>query len=436
MAGGGAMGAVLLDLLVVLAAARLLGVVAEKIGQPAVVGELLAGVALGPSLLGWIAPPDLGSALASGDGGLILSSQALLLVAELGVILLLFEVGLTSDLREMTRVGRSAVFVAILGVVVSFAAGVGASVLLARLGVWPDAAIFHVFIGATFTATSVGITARVLADLGRLSTPDARVILGAAVLDDVVGLIILAVVSALAAGALSPEGLALKIGLAVGFLVLLVGAGLALAPRIVGWAQRHGAAGSALAAGFAVAIGYAFLAVETGLAAVVGAFAAGLVLAGSTPIRELREGVRPLATIFTPFFFAVMGLHVDLGALAAGGPLMIAVGLFLSVIAILGKLAAGLGVVEKGVSKLVVAVGMVPRGEVGLIFAGLGLTALGIGAAEYSAIILVVIVTTFVTPPALKVALARRGSTLRLDRDQDLEVEKVGDEARPLDRVP
>ena len=394
-------GVVLLKLVVLLGAAKLAGELAERLRQPAVLGELLAGVLLGPSLLGFV---DF-----SGTGG---DLPILQFLAQLGVLLLLFQVGLETRLADMAKVGRSAGLVALLGIAGSFGSGFLVSYLLGLAGFWSDTILFHVFVGATFTATSVGITARVLSDMGRLATPEARIILGAAVLDDVGGLLILALVVALAAGALDPLSLARQALLAVGFLGVALYVGHKVMPWVVDRIALARARGVLVAAALAFALLLAYLAEVAHLAAIVGAFAAGTILAATRRQHDIAEKVRPLADAFIPLFFVYVGLQVDLGNVGGdAGKLVLAVAL-LSAVAILGKLVAGLGVLEKGLDRLSVGVGMVPRGEVGLIFALVGLTTLVDGQPlmepwEYTAVLLVVALTTFLTPFWLKARLGR-----------------------------
>lgn len=394
-------GLVLLKLLVLLVAAKAAGELAERIRQPAVLGELVAGILLGPTLLGFV---DFTGA----EEGL----EIVRFVAELGVILLLFEVGLGTKLREMTSVGSSSLLVALLGIVGSFAAGFGVSWLLGSAGFWSDGILFHVFVGATFTATSVGITARVLSDLGKLATPEARIILGAAVLDDVGGLLILALVVALAGGSLAPAALAMKGAIALGFLAVSILVGTRALPWIMDHVSRARVRGVTLASAFAFALLMAFLAEVAGLAAIVGAFVAGVVLAGSRQRDVLVERVRHVGDVFVPFFFVYVGLQLDLrGASGAWTRIAIATTV-LTLAAIGGKLLSGLGVLERRLDRLAVGVGMVPRGEVGLIFALVGLTTVVDGAPlmepwEYAAVLLVVVVTTFITPVWLKRVMMR-----------------------------
>jgi Kef-type K+ transport system membrane component KefB len=388
----------LISLAAILLGAKLLGNLAERIGQPAVLGELVAGVLLGPSLLGII----------PAEGGL---ADVLHVVAELGVILLLFEIGLETDLREMFRVGPAALAVAAVGVVVPFALGY-LYWTAGGPGVPSDASSSAaIFIGATLTATSVGITARVLSDLDRLRTREARIILGAAVIDDVLGLVILTVVSGLAAGgAVSVLGVARVLALAVGFLVVAVVLGRLVAPRLFQIAEGMRVRGVLVAAAVAVAFGLAGLAELAGSAHILGAFAAGLILSGTNQFDTIERELKPVASIFAPVFFVVVGASVDLRLLdptrGGAGELLLLTAL-LSGLAIVGKVVAGWAAPWERYRRLVVGVGMVPRGEVGLIFANIGLRSGVINDAVFSALLLVVMISTFVAPPALKALFSR-----------------------------
>jgi Kef-type K+ transport system membrane component KefB len=399
---------VLLDLAVVFLAAKLGGEAAVRLRQPAVLGELLAGILLGASLLGGaIGLPDLAAVAGpSSSEGTVL--QAL---AAVGAVLLLFEVGLESRVSEMRKVGASSLLVALIGIVASFAVGAAASWgLAAAWAPWraADAAIpaglLHVFVGAALTATSVGITARVLADLGRLKSPEARIILGAAILDDVGGLLVLAVVAALVGAATGGQavdalGILRLAAIAIGFLAVSLALGLRLAPRAFdALAARFRVPGFplALAVAFALAMGHA--ASLAGLAGIVGAFTAGLLLAEAKSARGLFAQLRPLASLLAGVFFVTLGMHVDAGELARNaGPVLI-VGTLLAVAAILAKLACGLGVLRSQARRLPVGVGMVPRGEVGLIFASLGLATGLLANWQYALLLYVVLTTTVVTP--------------------------------------
>lgn len=375
----------LLGLVLVWLAAKAAGEGMERLGQTAVLGELLAGVIIGPAAL-----------------GLVHETPALHALAELGVIILLFEVGLESDVGDLIRAGPQASLVALVGVVAPFAGGFA---LMRALG-YPT--LVGVFVGATLTATSVGITARVLADLGRLQDAAGQIVLGAAVVDDVLGLIVLAVVTGIAQTGRVSVGTVASLGMkAVAFLLVAILLGIRLAPRLLAVVDRMRARGTLIVYSLIFAVALAALADVIGLATIVGAFAAGLVLATTDRRHQIEERVKPVADLLVPIFFVTVGMKVDPAALNpfAGREFVLAV--LLAAIAVLSKLAAGLAVFQRDVRRWPVAVGMVPRGEVGLIFAGAGLTAGVLSPSTYSAVVAVVMITTFVAPPWLK-ALYRR----------------------------
>lgn len=406
----------LLGLVLILVGAKLGGEIFERMCQPAVLGELLVGILLGNlGMLGFHALDFLKTA------------EGLAALAELGVILLLFEVGLESNLTEMRRVGLSSLLVATLGVVAPMALGF----FTGRIFLPHHPPMVHVFIGATLCATSVGITARVLKDLGQLHRPEARIVLGAAVLDDVMGLVVLAVVSGLiqaagGGGTLSPWEVATIVLKATGFLLGAVIIGGWLSPvmfRVAGFLNvTHMLLVTSLGFCFLLAWGAA----QIGLAPIVGAFAAGLILdpihyqdfrdRGSHTIEEL---IHPITGFLVPIFFVVTGAHVDVSAL--GNTSILGFAAALSLVAVLGKQICAVGVLERGLDRVSVGVGMIPRGEVGLIFANIGLTLRLPGtdgtlepvvdAGTFSAIVLVVMATTLITPPLLKWTLARSAGT-------------------------
>jgi Kef-type K+ transport system membrane component KefB len=400
--------AVVLRLALILLAAKLGSDLAVRVGQPAVLGELTIGVILGNA-----------SALGIHFFDVFKTDPAIDLLARLGVLLLLFEVGLESTVGEMLKVGVSSFLVALLGVIAPFALGWGVgAALLPHSGPY-----VHAFLGATLSATSVGITARVLKDLGKSQTKEARIILGAAVIDDVLGLVILAVVTGMIAaadrgGALSLGTVSLILVKAVVFLVASLAIGVRLSPRLFRLAAKLNARGVLLAVGLAFCFLLAWLAAFIGLAPIVGAFAAGLILE-DVHYKEftdrgehgLEELIAPISSFLAPVFFVVMGLRTDLAVFANPRVLLLAGAL--TVAAVLGKQACSLGVIGKGVDRLSVGLGMIPRGEVGLIFANIGAT-LTIGGEpvvsreEFSAVVVMVILTTMLTPPALKWSLGRK----------------------------
>jgi Kef-type K+ transport system membrane component KefB len=371
----------LVGLVLVWLAAKVAGEAMERVGQTAVLGELLAGVIIGPGVLGFVHESDVLHAL-----------------AELGVLILLFEVGLESDLAELLRAGLQATLVALIGVAVPFAVGYG---VMHWLG-YP--ALLAVFVGATFTATSVGITARVLRDLGRLQDAAAKVVLGAAVVDDILGLIILAVVTGVAqTGGVSLATVGLLSGKAVVFLVVAIVVGIRLAPTLVRWVGRLQARGTLIVYSVVFAVGLAAVADLMGLATIIGAFAAGLILATTERRAHIEERVKPVADLLVPVFFVTVGMKVQpavLNPFAEDSKFGIA--MLLTTVAVASKLAAGLAVYQRSVRRWPVAVGMVPRGEVGLIFAGVGLAAGVVAEDLYSALIVVVMLTTCAAPLWLK----------------------------------
>ena len=404
--------AVLIGVAVMLVTAKLAGEVFERWGQSAVLGELTAGVVLGNLVLfGFtsIEPLKTNGTIAA--------------LAELGVIILLFEVGLESDLRQMIEVGWSSLLVAVLGVVAPFLLGwaVSAYFLL-------DAdRLTHIFIGATLCATSVGITARVFKDLGKLKTREARIILGAAVIDDVLGLLILAIVAgAIRAAAIGGSMSGVEVGLialkSFAFLFGSIVVGHLLVPRVLRGAGRLESRGVLLTLAISFCLILSWAAVEVGLAPIVGAFAAGLILdevhykpKDGRVQRDLNALLQPVSTVLVPIFFVLMGLKVDLRLFARLDILGFAFVLTLAAIA--GKQICALGVVERSVNRLAIGLGMIPRGEVGLIFAGIGASlmlpsASGVGqpvvnAATFGAVVIMVMITTMITPLALKWSLER-----------------------------
>jgi Kef-type K+ transport system membrane component KefB len=400
-----------LGALVVLA--KVGGLVAERWGQPSVLGELLVGIAVGNVL----------PFVLAGDGvNVVRSDPTLSFLAQIGVLVLLFGIGLEADLRALLRVGASSILVAMIGIVAPLLLGWAAAAWLFPGG----PSLMHLFIGAALTATSVGVTARVLKDLAVTRSHEAQVILGAAIVDDVLGLIVLAVLVALiaASGGGTPPSLWTVGGIvlrAVVFLALTVGVGHRLSPLVLRLAARSGHPEIMLIIGLGICFTCAYLAELVGLADIVGAFAAGLMLdphGEGVRAREqdatLDELLIPLSTLFVPLFFVLMGARVDVGSLASWAAL--GFGALLVVGAVLGKLTCGLGVIGSGTDRLAVGIGMIPRGEVGLIFAGIGSgTLLGgqplLSEGQFAAIVLMVLVTTLVAPIGLRWAFGRHAAT-------------------------
>lgn len=401
---------VLVGVIVMLLAARLMGDLFTRLGQPAVLGELIGGIIVG------------NLALAGFNGLAWLSHDPVIAVlAEIGVILLLFEVGLESTIREMMSVGVESLLVATLGVITPFFLGWWVGHLFL-----PHESIYvHIFLGATLTATSVGLTARVLRDLGKVQTREARIILGAAVIDDVMGLIILAAVvgviqAADTGGSLSVGSVFWIVAKATLFLAASLIVGSQLSPRLFKAASLLKVQGMLLTTALIFCFGLSWLAWKIGLAPIVGAFAAGLIL---EPVHfkdfrdrqdhELEEYIRPIGLMLVPLFFVRMGAQVDLTTF--GDISILGFAGILTLAAILGKQACSLGVLSRGTNRLAVGLGMIPRGEVGLIFAAIGAALLDpaghrvISPATYSAVVIMVIATTMVTPPVLRWSLLRGG---------------------------
>ncbi|HJQ39001.1 MAG TPA: cation:proton antiporter [Thermoanaerobaculia bacterium] len=364
----------LLALIAIFVAAKVFGEIAERLGQPAVLGELLGGVAIGVSGLHLVDPHDV----------------TIHLLSELGVILLLFVIGLETDLKKLMQVGGSAAAVAVVGVVLPLLGGIAFGQLLGM------SMIISVFLGASLTATSVGITARVLSDLGHLQDDESQIILGAAVVDDIIGLVLLTLVGMLAqGGALTFPGVARIVLIAFGFVVLAIVIGSKLAPMLIRAIDRINMARGLFFASVVFAFVLAYLAHIAGSAIIIGSFAAGLVLARTHRGTEIAREVHDVAQFFVPIFFVAVGAAIDVRAIGW-------MGLALAAIGIIGKVAAGFVVWRKGAKRLVVGVGMIPRGEVGLIFAQIGLTTKLLTAELYSAVALMVMITTFVAPPLLR----------------------------------
>jgi Kef-type K+ transport system membrane component KefB len=396
-----------LILISILIFAKVFGELAERIGQPSVLGELIAGLILGGSVLG-IVPT-----------GTEVGADLIHILAEVGVAILLFEIGLETDLKEMFRVGAESASVAAVGVALPFLLGFAYWFYAdPSIGAHLDGVsltMIAVFVGATLTATSVGITARVLTDLKLMHRPESRIIIGAAVIDDVLGLVILAVVSGLASGAtLSIVGVATTFAVAVGFLVVAVIIGNALAPTLFTLVDRMRVRGVLLVSAFACALLFAALADKAGSAMIIGSFAAGIVLSSTNQFDLIVERIEPVADIFTPIFFVSVGAAVNVQLFVPGSEVfnfqVIVVGAILVVVAFIGKLLAGF-VVGWGSQKLnrtAIGVGMVPRGEVGLIFADIGRRAGLLSPETFSAILIMVIVTTFIAPPLLKIVFKPR----------------------------
>ncbi len=438
--GGGhadPVGPVLLGVVIIILAARLGGHLFEVVGQPAVLGELTVGVILGNlPLIGITALEFLKVDYSSGvapHGLLGMAGVTIDHLSRIGVVLLLFQVGLETTVGEMRRVGLSAFLVATFGVIAPILLGWGCGAVLLPNHHWT----VHMYLGATLAATSVGITARVLQDLGKSTTKEAQIILGAAVIDDVMGLVVLAAAQGVITAIGDPSGgsfgaadLVAILLKAVGFLFGALLLGQYISRPLFKVASYLRGQGLLVVTGLAICFLFAWAANVVGLAPIVGAFAAGLILekvqyrelAERSGGHELEELIEPIAALLVPIFFVEMGIQVDLRSFT--DPTMLGLGAALTVAAIIGKQVCSFGVLEKGVDKLSVGLGMIPRGEVGLIFAAIGLQ-MKIGSERvvdphtYSAIVAMVMITTMVTPPLLKWSLTRH------DRVEKAETEKV-----------
>ena len=382
-ADGHGFSGLLVVLVAVIVATKVLGELAQRIGQPAVLGELIAGILLGASVLGVLDPTD----------------SVMYALSELGIIILLFEIGLHTDVRSLVSVGRSAVTVGMVGLLVPLALGYAA---LSYMGIPMLGALV-----AVSAATSIGISARVLSELGQLDTDEGRVVLGAAVLDDVLGLVVLSVVAGVVGGAtVTPFTVVQKAAIAIGFVLVAVALGSRAIPPLFRAVERVRTSGTIGLAALAFAFALAWIAEQSGSAMIIGAFAAGIVLHGTPQRREIEKATTHLGFFFVPIFFAVVGASVDLAALAT--PRALTVGGVLIAIGVAGKVLAGYAPLWFKGSKLLVGVAMIPRGEVGLIFAQLGLASGALDAELFGAVMLMVLVTTLMTPPVLGLVARRR----------------------------
>ncbi|MGF1458929.1 MAG: cation:proton antiporter [Leptolyngbyaceae cyanobacterium] len=412
------LGGVLLSLITVYLAAKLGGELCARINLPPVLGELIGGVVVGVSALHLIVFPE-----GAGETGSILmrliegtsdlgaegirsvfqgESEVISILAELGVIILLFEIGLESDLKELIRVGPQAAAVAIVGVVVPFALGTAGLIFFFDIATVPA-----VFAGAALTATSIGITAKVLAELQKLSSKEGQIIIGAAVLDDVLGIIVLAVVASLAkTGEIEVKNVAILIVSAAAFLIGSIFLGRLLSPLFVGLVNQMKTRGELIISSLVFAFLLSYVAAAIQLEAILGAFAAGLILAETSKHKELEEQIVPISDMLVPVFFVTVGARTDVSVLNPLDPANregLIIASFMVVIAIIGKVVAGFAVFgQPSINRLAIGIGMIPRGEVGLVFAGVGSASGALSESLEAAIIVMVILTTFVAPPLLR----------------------------------
>src|SRR5687767_1274279 len=374
----------LLTLFIMLVAAKLMAELFERLRQPAVVGEILAGVIIGPSLLGWAVPSEITS-----------------IIAEIGVIFLLFTVGLETKPASIFRVGPQAAIVAVLGVLAPFIGGW----LLMRA--WGSTTIEALFVGTAMVATSVGITARVLARLGLLDAPTARIILGAAVIDDILGLLVLSTVSSMASGTVNYLELLTTAGLAIGFTAFVALVGAPIVTRVAPGVQRMRSGHGLFLFGLVLCLGLSVAAAYIGVAAIIGAFLAGMALAEAAEDNAvMHERMSGVTEFLVPFFLVNIGMQLTLDVFRSSS--VIALCLLITLIAIVTKLlACGLGAYNLGLRRAAqVGMGMVPRGEVGIIVAQIGLTMAVIDAELYGVVLFMAVATTVMAPPFLKMLYA------------------------------
>ncbi|MEP0767768.1 cation:proton antiporter [Trichocoleus sp. ST-U1] len=412
---------VLLSLVVIYIASKLGAEAAKRFDFPPVLGELVAGVVVGVSALHLIIFPESG--LSASDSAVMTvlqwinhlspaaltsvyesQSEVISVLAELGVIILLFEIGLESDLKQLKEVGSQAAIVACVGVAVPFAAGTAGLMMF-----FHTPAIPAIFAGAALTATSIGITSKVLSELGQLKSKEGQIIVGAAVIDDVLGIIVLAVVASLAkTGEIDVANVIYLIVSATAFLLGSILLGGIFNQTFNAIVEKFKTRGNVVMPAFIFAFFMAFLGSAIHLEAILGAFAAGLVLDETDARNELDELVKPIADLLVPIFFVTVGARADLGVLNPTVPenrAGILIAAFLMVVAILGKVVTGWAVFgQPGINRLAIGVGMIPRGEVGLVFAGIGSASGVLDKPLEVSIIIMVILTTFLAPPFLRIA--------------------------------
>ena len=428
---------VLLSLVVIYIASKLGGELSKAVDLPPVLGELVAGVVVGASALHLLVFPESGAVASDSAIMTVLQlidnltpeavtsifqtqSEVISVLAELGVIILLFEIGLESDLRELKEVGYQAAIVAVVGVVAPFATGTVGLMFFFNV-----TAIPAIFAGAALTATSIGITSKVLSELGHLKSKEGQIIVGAAVIDDVLGIIVLAVVASLAkTGEVDIFNVIYLIFSASVFLIGSILLGKFFNQTFVAIADKLQTRGQLVIPAFTFAFLMAFLANAIQLEAILGAFAAGLVLDETDKRKELDKQVVPIADILVPIFFVTIGAKADLGVLNPAIPenregLIIAI--FLIVVAIFGKVVTGWSVFGQApINRLAIGVGMIPRGEVGLVFAGIGSASGVLSKPLEAAIIIMVILTTFLAPPFLRFAFGETAKSEEAVEQADL----------------
>jgi Kef-type K+ transport system membrane component KefB len=434
---------VILSLIVIHTASKVGGEICIRFNLPPVLGELLGGTVVGISVLQLLVFPsgDVGAEssnliwLLQQTAGLEpiaatevfeKQAEAISVLAELGVIVLLFEVGLESSLSELLKVGWQALTVAVVGVIAPLIGG-----LLGMLYIFHVTPITAIFAAAALTATSIGITAKVLSQLGKISTPEGQIIIGAAILDDILGLIVLAVVAGLGkTGTIEPLAIGTLVVSATVFLVGAIVVGRWLTPFLIRIVDSLQTRGQLLVVSLMFAFVLAYIATAIHLEGILGSFAAGLVLAETEKKEGIIQDITPLADFFVPIFFVVVGARTNLAVLNPFDPdnrqgLLIA--LFLVLVAIAGKGITGLVVVGKpGINRLAIGAGMIPRGEVGLIFVSVGAAGGLLPAATQAGVVVMVIVTTFIAPPLIRFAFDRGDLLLTSKEKVDRSIEDGG----------
>jgi Kef-type K+ transport system membrane component KefB len=426
------LAAVLLSLAVIYFASKLGSELCTRLQLPPVLGELLLGVVVGVSALRLLVFAEGGE---DGSHSVIMAvlqataqmtpetfshvfqvqSDVISVLAEVGVVVLLFEIGLESDLQELLRVGIQSTVVAVIGVVTPFILGT-----VGLMVVFHTPAVPAIFAGAALTATSIGITAKVLAEIQRLNTREGQIIVGAAVIDDVLGIIVLAVVAGLARdGQVKVADVVYLIVSAAVFFVGAIWVGRSLNPFFVKLVNRMKTRGQVLLSALFFALILAYISDILHLEAILGAFAAGLVLAETEKREAIQAQVAPVADVLMPVFFVVVGARTDVSVLNPFLPENwegLIVASFLIVVAIVGKVVTGFGVFgQPGINRLAIGVGMVPRGEVGLVFAAIGAATGALSDSLNAAIIVMVILTTFLAPPLLRLAFSQPGQNTPLE---------------------
>jgi Kef-type K+ transport system membrane component KefB len=397
-------GKILLALFIALVAAKLMAELFERLRQPAVVGEILAGIIIGPALLNWVQPNDVFDAL-----------------AEIGVIFLLFTVGLETRPSDISKVGGTATIVAVLGVIVPFIAG------WALLSVWPGySGLEAIFLGAAMVATSVGITARVLSGMGLISTEASRVILAAAVIDDVIGLLVLAVVSSMASGSVNHLHIVLTAAVAVVFTVMTVAFGARVLNRVSQPVQALRIPHPLLIFALVLCFGFAALASLIGIAGLVGAFLAGVALSESTDGTRLHAQAGALTEFTAPFFLVNIGMKLNLAVFLSGQTMVLAA--IVIVLAVVTKfIGCGIGALKMGRRRAFqVGTGMIPRGEVGIVVAQIGLGLAAVSETIYGVVLAMAVITTLAAPPLIKLAFAGEETTLSPAEYKDELQQRIG----------